>query len=221
MGQYSLEYAASMLKFACLAVPSLVFADQQTITVFEMMMDTMKSRNTTGPGLRSNPIADGVMDQIGDYGCWCPKMLSLVQYAPRGGRPVDAIDRICKEWAKCRHCNKFSGCDGDVVDYTPTLTLDPVTITVGYQCLNMNECTTNVCQCDNEYALKLSILLVAMSSNGEQLDSSNIGDNLDAYCYAGQDTSNIADSCCGTAPTLQLFVSKKASCVAGQVESFY
>ena len=60
-----------------------------------------------------------------------------------GGKPIDDLDELCRQWSKCRTCEALSTCDGDLdLNYTPTFAFDVATLTLVTTCSAMNECTT-------------------------------------------------------------------------------
>ena len=107
--------------------------------VFEKSNITQLHRHHRVP--RSFDAANSILDQVGQYGCWCQKMQAGQQALQ--GAPIDSIDEACRSWSQCRNCEHFTACTGELDEnYTPTIAIDPVTFGVSYSCDNMNDCTT-------------------------------------------------------------------------------
>lgn len=83
--------------------------------------------------------------QLTKHGCWCSK-LDQVTHPGNGGKPIDDLDRICKNWFKSRNCLKLyqGSCYGHQV---PFYSLDMNTCI-----LNDAQCAFDICRLDLYYA---------------------------------------------------------------------
>ena len=170
--------------------------------------------STNGSSFRNDPInAQNMNDKLPDYGCWCKHL-----YTGNGwkGRPVDEVDEICRQWSKCRKCEEITQCEGDLdLNYTPTIAFDFATLTLVTTCDDMNECTTNRCECDLFHVAKLSEIIATGTIDDSK---SNLG-IIDCH-HGGGSNSGVAvqHACCGVAPSWQLFDKNSKTCNGGILE---
>jgi len=62
-------------------------------------------------------------EDITDYGCWCSRIPNLLRRNTTsfsesiGGKPLDAIDQVCRDWFKCQKCVTISHESSEETDY--------------------------------------------------------------------------------------------------------
>ena len=181
--------------------------------ILEKFFGELRAASQNGSSFRSDPItASNMAQKLPDYGCWCKQV-----YTNNGhkGRPVDEIDEICRQWAKCRKCEEIQSCTGELdVNYTPTLAFDATTFTLVTQCLGMNECTTNRCECDLFHVAKISEIVQTGVVTDE---NSNLGVSDCVHDGGVASSSQVQHACCGVAPTWVIYDQGQKSCTNGQL----
>jgi hypothetical protein len=172
-----------------------------------------QAATNNGSSYRSNPIdASNMSEKLPNYGCWCTQV-----YTNNGqkGRPIDELDEVCRQWAKCKKCEVIEGCEGELdLNYSPTLAFDMATFTLVTECLDMNECTTNRCECDLFHIARISEII----ATGD-IDDSNSGLGASDCHHAGGVDSGapVQHACCGAAPTWKLYDQEQYTCNAGEL----
>merc|ERR1712156_603438 len=92
--------------------------------------------------------------EIFDHGCWCGKLNALPS-AGLGGKPVDDLDQLCKDWTKARRCSRLSGatCESaSALTGNYQVEYDFAGGATGTQlCPDSNACLLETCQIDSYY----------------------------------------------------------------------
>merc|ERR1712110_428334 len=142
-------------------------------------------------------MGDSLLASVENYGCWCSKPTTGSAHE---GQPKDELDRICRAWSQCTHCESLSTCTGSL-DLSYEILADS---NGNYLCDNQNECTTNRCECDVDLANSLA----------SYFDSNTLGAFIDQEASdcarvsgtGGAGTSSgPPDACCGTSPSWLLY----------------
>ena len=90
-----------------------------------------------------------------------------------------------------------------------------VTFTLVSECLGMNECTTNRCECDLYHIARASEIV----ATGEVDDSKSDLGAADCHHAGGSDSGGVVQhACCGAAPSWQLYDQNQKTCNNGQIE---
>ena len=66
-----------------------------------------------------------LLAQINSHGCWCGATTTTAHMPPIKGRPMDYLDKACRDWITCEHCNKdlkdgvvsCSGTEDYIIEY--------------------------------------------------------------------------------------------------------
>jgi len=125
-----------------------------------------------------------------------------------GGKPVSDIDAMCRQWSECRKCSEHATCTGDVdTDYTPTVDANGKN-----QCLNMNECTTNICKCDVKYVEAIAALLTVNPNAVLSNHNLDAGECVAAGTQGGGGAPGKLDTCCGDSPDWKLYSTDDGTC---------
>ena len=154
--------------------------------VLQKFFAEFQAATSNGSSYRSDPInASNFAEKLPTYGCWCTQV-----YTNNGqkGRPVDELDEICRQWSKCRKCEEIEECEGDLdLNYSPTFAFDAVAFTLVSECLGMNECTTNRCECDLYHIARASEIV----ATGEVDDSKSDLGAADCHHAGGSDSGGV------------------------------
>lgn len=199
---------------------NMVINEDALSMVFARIADKINA--TAGPSARSfmsNLLAGQI--GLGQYGCWCPKMNGQFSFL---GQPLDEIDMLCRDWHVCRKCQDVAMNDPDNAnrcegtpesDYTPIIGFT-AQLSLEYQCIGMNGCTTEVCTCDLEYAFRIvdKINELNLAGVGMNPDNINVGEEA---CHHNNNFKGRPDKCCGNVPEWKLYISDRQSCVNGEL----
>merc|ERR1712110_500659 len=141
-------------------------------------------------------------NKIISHGCHCSKISDHHdQGYTLGGRPVDDIDLICKDWFAARNCIRKNG--GICYEKDESF----YSVTSGFcENDNGNACTVSTCSIDVFY---VNLLKDSISKRQDWVDSPD--------CFPGSVGIQVKDACCGSWPNLQLYAQAVSKCVDGHV----
>lgn len=129
------------------------------------------------------------------------------------GRPLDYVDKSCRDWITCNHCNKNldSTCDG-----TESYSVQFSSSTNTYSCASEsnNSCAEARCQCDLN-------LVDSIISTVSGLDDLTIVENVETECViaANSDNGPRKNQCCGSAPFYEKYSLETHVCNNGVLEA--
>ena len=104
-------------------------------------------------------LSNSIVDQIGDYGCWCYFLTNNGQVGEGLGQPVDETDLRCKILHDNYHCMSHddASCDPWTVSYNvpgiwvnSVITADDAGIRTTCQSWNADSCAQNACMESSE-----------------------------------------------------------------------
>lgn len=72
----------------------------------------LESGNNSGKR-RRRQTATELAQSVENYGCWCNKAFNQEAHE---GVPIDELDKICRSWSQCTHCEQYSSCAGSFGD---------------------------------------------------------------------------------------------------------
>lgn len=145
-------------------------------------------------------------EDIVDYGCWCSRIPNLIQYnstshaESHGGKPLDAIDRVCRDWFKCQKCVTLSHtetledgetdmCDGSAghTGYLVGVVMDEPTGEYQLTCDDpanyVRPCARDACSCGGHFVEKIVENLSAWNPNYSRHNSLKMKDGANLqYC---------------------------------------
>ena len=65
--------------------------------------------NSNSGKRRRRQTAEELAQSVENYGCWCNKAFNQEAHE---GVPIDDLDKICRGWSQCTHCEQYSSCSG-------------------------------------------------------------------------------------------------------------
>lgn len=100
---------------------------------------------------------DTIVSLVINHGCWCPKLEGHLHY---GGKPLDDVDKACRDWSKCLHCTDIVGKCG-TSKHEPQSTMTVVYTGTEYYCseTDNNPCTLEKCQCLLDWAVSTKAVI--------------------------------------------------------------
>jgi len=90
--------------------------------------------------------------QVFNHGCWCGKLSSLPSVG-LGGKAIDELDQICKNWNKARACTRVEGSNCYNQANDAMYEIQP--LGSGYSCVDSDACLQETCTIDKDYASQL------------------------------------------------------------------
>lgn len=174
----------------------------------------LNSGSTNGKRKRRQ-TAEELTASVEKYGCWCNKPFNEEAHE---GVPIDELDKICRSWSQCTHCEQYSSCSGSFDD---VYSVDFNTATDAYQCAtggSTTACGLSRCECDASFVLAVARHLTDNGGVGS-LDNSKVSvtsDQCVKYTPAAGAFSH-PNNCCGDAPTWATFNDQEQTCTNGVV----
>ena len=87
-----------------------------------------------------------------NHGCWCGKLSSLPSVG-LGGKAIDELDQICKNWNKARACTRLEG--SNCYNQANDAMYEIVQAGSSLNCVDTDACLLETCQIDSQYAAEL------------------------------------------------------------------
>ena len=146
-----------------------------------------------------------------NYGCWCPKLLRERCDSALMGRPIDDLDRVCRDWFRCKRCASLAPYHCPIKkDYVYDVTHFNSAGAISCEAIKDDSCAYYNCLCDSDMVLDII-------SNIGMLNVTGIGVDVEE-CVRGDDWGgHVIDSCCGEFPNVTPYSSEKFICVDGKV----
>ena len=142
-------------------------------------------------------------DKYAYYGCHCLAEGSHNIGTSSYGKPIDPLDRACKDFKNCYKCledeytDSENGCRGGKIGYSIDLNENINTGRKSLECTNtVNSCEYNICQCDKALAQKLAMHEDSWDQN---LHAVHGGFVREDYCY--RSGGGTFEDCCGDKTT--------------------
>jgi len=90
--------------------------------------------------------------QVFNHGCWCGKLSSLPSIG-LGGKAINELDQICKNWNKARACTRLEG--SNCYNQANDATYEIQQLGSSLSCTDTDACLLETCQIDSQYAGEL------------------------------------------------------------------
>jgi len=100
---------------------------------------------------------DTIVSFVINHGCWCPK---IEGHDHHEGKPLDEMDRACRDWSKCIHCSGLVGGCASSDEEKPE-TFKVVYTGSEYYCSDEenSSCGFDLCQCSLDWAVSLKSVI--------------------------------------------------------------
>lgn len=157
-------------------------------------LDSQEKRYSQLIGLMEHYNSNFDERQYWTYGCNCLMLGDRPMSEPGKGKPVDALDNVCKEYKDCLKCasKQFgSTCLGEFVKYKINMNNGPT-------CKDpANSCARSLCECDKLFASKHVGQAQEYNEDFHRFYST-IGFDADSDCLSGSGGAT-DPQCCGPA----------------------
>lgn len=108
-GSIRSDYSHTFIPTASDYSSSSIVSDLMSYVLTAYGLETSGSGQTR----KRRQTAEELTQSVEDYGCWCNKAFNQEAHE---GVPIDDLDKVCRSWSQCTHCEQYSSCSGTFSD---------------------------------------------------------------------------------------------------------
>ena len=119
---------------------------------------------------------DTIISFVINHGCWCPK---IEGHDHHEGKPLDEMDRSCRDWSKCTHCaGLVGGCASS--DEPKPDTFNVIYTGSEYYCNDEGNsaCAFDMCQCSLDWAVSLKSIIDESNARVPNEEYQNVAQDM-------------------------------------------